>query len=154
VSIPGRGNSSKRPDGNPSGQVVSFTRGAADRIAKVVRTVERGDTSAQGLTFGRPPQSPGGSEVRFAVWTATTNWSVLAFGGATTTNNTKVIQFAFPTATQAQGTAIITVAGGPTAMCSNHLAFIPILSTVATVAAQNIVVLKEAGEWRLIGAQA
>jgi hypothetical protein len=133
---------------------VVFLRPDAERIARAVRAVENGNRDESPLRFGRVQDVGKMSPVRFAVWTATTNWSVLAFGGATTTNNTKVIQFAFPTATQSEGTAIITVAGGRTVMCLNHLAFIPLLSTVATVAAQNIVVLKEAGEWRLIGAQA
>jgi hypothetical protein len=91
VSIPGRGNSSKRPDGNPSGQVVSFTRGAADRIAKVVRTVERGDTSAEGLRFGRPPGGEG-SKV-FRVCTFTGAWNIgssktVTFKNQTDTPNT------------------------------------------------------------------
>jgi hypothetical protein len=91
VSIPGRGNSSKRPDGKPQGQVVSFTRGAADRIAKVVRTVERGDTGAQGLTFTRPPGGEGGKV--FRVCTFTGAWSIdtsktVTFKNQTSTPNT------------------------------------------------------------------
>jgi hypothetical protein len=90
VSIPGRGNASKKPDGKPQGQVVSFTRGAADRIAKVVRTVERGDTSAEGLRFGRPP-SEGGKVFRVCEFTGT--WSIdatktITFRNQTTTPNT------------------------------------------------------------------
>jgi hypothetical protein len=92
VSIPGRGNSSKRPDGKPSGQVVSFTRGAADRIAKVVRTVERGDTSAEGLRFGRPVVQ-GAKVDSFRVCTFTGEWTVetpkqVTFKNQTTTPNT------------------------------------------------------------------
>jgi hypothetical protein len=91
VSIPGRGNSSKRPDGNPSGQVVSFTRGAADRIAKVVRTVERGDTSAEGLRFGRPVGGEGAKSFRICTFTG--SWSIdatktVTFKNQTTTPNT------------------------------------------------------------------
>jgi hypothetical protein len=91
VSIPGRGNTSKKPDGKPQGQVVSFTRGAADRIAKVVRTVERGDTSAEGLRFGRPAGGEG-SKV-FRVCTFTGAWPIdatktVTFKNQTTTPNT------------------------------------------------------------------
>ena len=90
MSIPGRGNTSKRPDGKAQGQVVSFTRGAADRIAKVVRTVERGDTSAEGLRFGRPPES---APKIFRVCTFTGSWSIdtsktVTFRNITTTPNT------------------------------------------------------------------
>jgi hypothetical protein len=90
VSIPGRGNTSKKPDGKPQGQVVSFTRGAADRIAKVVRTVERGDTSAEGLRFGRPP-SEGGKVFRICTFTG--SWDIdaaktVTFKNQTTTPNT------------------------------------------------------------------
>jgi hypothetical protein len=90
VSIPGRGNTSKKPDGKPQGQVVSFTRGAADRIAKVVRTVERGDTSAEGLRFGRPP-SEGGKVFRICTFTG--SWPIgsaktVTFRNQTSTPNT------------------------------------------------------------------
>jgi hypothetical protein len=88
VSIPGRGNSSKRPDGKPQGQVVSFTRGAADRIAKVVRTVERGDTSAEGLTFTRPPGGEGGKVFR-----------VCTFTGAWTKGSSKTVTFKYQSST-------------------------------------------------------
>jgi hypothetical protein len=91
VSIPGRGNASKKPDGKPQGQVVSFTRGAADRIAKVVRTVERGDTSAEGLRFGRPAGGEGGKVFRICTFTGA--WSIdatktVTFKNQTTTPNT------------------------------------------------------------------
>lgn len=72
-SIPGRGNTSKKPDNKPAGQVVSFTRGAADRIAKVVRTVERGDTSAEGLRFTRPSDSVGAKAIRVVTFTGSWN---------------------------------------------------------------------------------
>jgi hypothetical protein len=92
VSIPGRGNSSKRPDGKPSGQVVSFTRGAADRIAKAVRTVERGDTSAEGLRFVRPAGDGSGAKA-FRICTFTGSWDIdaaktVTFKNQTTTPNT------------------------------------------------------------------
>ena len=91
MSIPGRGNTSKKPDGKPQGQVVSFTRGAADRIAKVVRTVERGDTSAEGLRFGRPAGGEGGKVFRICTFTG--SWDIdaaktVTFKNQTTTPNT------------------------------------------------------------------
>lgn len=138
----------QKPDGKSAGtERVTFTRPAAQRIARVVRTVESGDRAQQGLSFARiSPSTPSaGSSVRFATWTATSNWSVVNFTSATNTQNTKKVQFAFPTATPFQ-----------TALCVNHLAPLPLVTTVATaaIALQRVLVLKESGMWRLIGAQA
>ena len=52
---------------------VSFSRGAAQRIAKVVRTVEAGDRSQPGLTFDHP--MPGGVAL-FRTATFTGSWSI------------------------------------------------------------------------------
>jgi hypothetical protein len=145
----------QKPDGNRPSDRITFTRGAAERIAEVVRDVELGNRDGQPLRFQKVPcGSPGGSSISFATWTATTNWTVVSPQGVTTTNNTKVVQFAFPLETAMNGTNVVSVSAGPTVMCVNHLAFIPILSTVATVASQTILVLKQDGMWRLIGAQA
>lgn len=137
---------SKKPDGSPARtERVTFTKPAAERIAKVVRAVEGGDRDCGPLTFGaRMSSPPAGSSVRFATYTATSNWSVVSFAGATNTNNTKTIQFAFPTTTPFA-----------TALCVNHLSPIPLITTVATasIALVRVLVLKEGGEWRLIGAQ-
>lgn len=137
----------QKPDGKPAGtERVTFTRPAAQRIARVVRTVESGDRAQSALTFSRIAPAPAaGSQVRFATWTATTDWSVVGFTSATTTYNTKTIQFAFPTSTPFQ-----------TALCVNHLAPLPLITTVATaaIAMQRVLALKESGMWRLIGAQA
>ena len=136
-----------KPDGGAARtERVTFTKPAAERIAKVVRTVEGGDRDCGPLTFGARISSPAaGSSVRFAIYTATTNWTVATVTAVTTTNNTKTIQFAFPTTTPFV-----------TAFCVNHLAPLPLISTVATAtqAIQTVLVLKEAGRWRLIGAQA
>jgi hypothetical protein len=51
---------------------VSFSRGAAQRIAKVVRTVEAGDRSQPGLTFDHP--MPGVALFRTATFTG--SWSI------------------------------------------------------------------------------
>jgi hypothetical protein len=41
-----------------------------------------------------------------------------------------------------------------TAVCLNHLAWIPRLGTVSTACVRTILVTRESGAWRLIGAQA
>ena len=135
---------------------TSFTSDSATRIAKVVRIVEAGDRDAVAYSPSPRLQFAGGSPVRFAMWTATSNWTVCAITAATTTNNTKTIKFAFPLQTEQQGTATITFSNGPTALCVNHLAPLPLLTTVATAtqSMQVVLVTKEAGRWRLIGAQA
>jgi len=133
----------QKPDGKPARtERVTFTKPAAERIAKVVRAVEGGDRDAGPLTFGVRMASPAaGSSVRFATYTATTNWSVVGFSGSTNANNTKTIQFAFPTTTPFQ-----------TALCVNHMAPMPLVSTNATAAQQVVLALKDGGMWRLIGA--
>jgi len=76
---------------------VSFSRGAAQRIAKVVRTVEAGDRSQPGLVFDHP--MPGGSKV-FRVCTFTGTWAkgtskTVTFKSTTSTLNTAVAQNIF-----------------------------------------------------------
>lgn len=91
TSIPGRGNTSKRPDNRRGNELVQFTSNAADRIAKVVRTVERGDTKGTGLYFGRPAIAEEGKVFRICTFTGA--WSinsskVVTFRNQTTTPNT------------------------------------------------------------------
>ena len=69
---------------------VSFSRPAAQRIAKAVRVIEAGSRSQPGLTFDHP--MPGGGKV-FRVCTFTGAWSInssktLTFQNVTTTPNT------------------------------------------------------------------
>jgi hypothetical protein len=60
----------QKPDGKPAQtERVTFTRPAAERIAKVVRTVEAGDRDQGGLTFGRPADGPPGKTFRIATYT-------------------------------------------------------------------------------------
>ena len=133
-----------KPDGKPARtERVTFTKPAAERIAKVVRAVEGGDRDTGPLQFGVRMSAPAGSSVRFATYTATSNWSVVGFSGSTNTNNTKTIQFAFPTTTPYQ-----------TALCVNHMAPLPLVTTNATAATQIVLALKDGGMWRLVGAQA
>ena len=83
----------KRPDGAAAGtQRVTFTKPAAERIGKVVRTVEAGNRDQGPLTFG-PRGVPSG--MVFRVCTFTGSWSINAskevtFRGVTTTPNTAV----------------------------------------------------------------
>ncbi len=106
---------------------VSFSRGAAQRIAKAVRTVEAGDRNQPGLTFDHP--MPGGSKV-FRVCTFTGSWSkntakVVTFRGVTSTPNTAVAQNIF-----------VELAG----------------STV-TSTTKNCAIAKDGAEWYLISAE-
>lgn len=55
---------------------VTFTRPAAERIAKVVRKVEAGDRNAKPLVFGRVPVSAG---PRVRICTFTGAWDIDAF---------------------------------------------------------------------------
>ena len=69
---------------------VDFTRAAAERIANVVRTVERGDRDGEALRFGRAPDAVGKV---FRICTFTGTWAIdtlktLTFRGVTTTPNT------------------------------------------------------------------
>ena len=82
----------KKPDGKPArvGR-VTFTKPAAERIGKVVRTVEAGNRDQGPLTFG--PRVGGASGKTFRVCTFTGSWSLNAsktvtFKGVTTTPNT------------------------------------------------------------------
>ena len=82
----------KKPDGKPARvERVTFTKPAAERIGKVVRTVEAGNRDQGPLTFG--PRVGGASGKTFRVCTFTGAWSINAsktvtFRGVTTTPNT------------------------------------------------------------------
>ena len=75
---------------------VSFSRPAAQRIAKAVRAVEGGNRNQPGLTFDHP--MPGGSGTKpFRVCTFTGAWSIsssktVTFKYQTTTPNTAAVQ--------------------------------------------------------------
>ena len=81
----------KRPDGAAAGtQRVTFTKDAASRIGRVVRTVEAGNRDQGPLTFG---PRVGASGKTFRVCTFTGSWSINAsktvtFRNKTTTPNT------------------------------------------------------------------
>jgi len=78
-----------KPDGKQRNERITFTRPAAERIAKVVRHVEGGDRDSSGLTFRRvPPQSEVGKVFRIATFT-----------GAWATSDTKAVTLKYQTAT-------------------------------------------------------
>lgn len=89
---------------------VDFTRGAAERIANVVRIVETGSRDGAPLTFGKV-DTPGGGKT-FRVCTFTGTWAIdtaktLTFRNVTTTPNTVVAQNLFASVTTS-GTAAST----------------------------------------------
>lgn len=81
-----------KPDGASAGtQRVTFTKGAAERIGKVVREVEAGNRDLGPLSFG----SVGGAAASkvFRVCTFTGSWAIneskaVTFRGVTSTPNT------------------------------------------------------------------
>ena len=82
---------SRKPDGKPAKvERVTFTRPAAERIAKTVRAVEAGDRSQPGIEFG---SVPGVSTKTFRMGTFTGEWSIgsaktVTFRNQTATPNT------------------------------------------------------------------
>jgi hypothetical protein len=74
---------------------VSFSRPAAQRIAKAVRVIEAGDRNQPGLTFDHP--MPGGGGKVFRVCTFTGAWAIsssknVTFKYQTSTPNTAAVQ--------------------------------------------------------------
>lgn len=82
----------QKPDGKAAKtERVTFTRPAAERIAKVVRRVEQGNRGGKGLTFQRVGSGGGGKVFRMCTFTGT--WSkdsikTVTFRGVTSTPNT------------------------------------------------------------------
>lgn len=105
---------------------VQFSRGAAQRIAKVVRTVEGGNRSQGGLSFDHP--MPSGNGVAFRSATFTGAWAI-------NSTTPKVVTFKY-------------ISGGTaTANAYNDLMSLPDAGTRACV------VGKEGTAWRLINWQ-
>ena len=91
----------QKPDGKPAKSVaVTFTRPAAERIAHVVRTVERSGRDTKGPVWN--PRMEGGGGVVFRIGTFTGAWAissvnVVTFKYQTTTPNTaSVTNLFFP----------------------------------------------------------
>jgi hypothetical protein len=82
----------QKPDGKTARtERVTFTRPAAERIAKVVRAVEGGDRDTPGIYFGSAPGAAPGKT--FRVCTFTGAWSIgssrtVTFKNQTSTPNT------------------------------------------------------------------
>jgi len=89
----------QKPDGKPARtERVTFTKPAAERIAKVVRAVEAGDRDCGPLTFGS--RGVAGNPKAFRVCTFTGAWSINAektvtFKNQTATPNTVAAQNVF-----------------------------------------------------------
>jgi hypothetical protein len=76
----------QKPDGNRPSDRITFTRGAAERIAEVVRDVELGNRDGQPLRYEKVPcgSANGGKIFRIATFT-----------GAWATGDTKTVTFKF-----------------------------------------------------------
>jgi hypothetical protein len=115
-----------KPDGKAAKvERVTFTRPAAERIAKVVRAVEGGDRDCGPLTFGTQPGAVAGK--LFRVCTFTGSWSK---------NSTKTVTFKYQTSTP------------NTAAASNLFAD---LGTAAS--SRNCAIAREGTAWYLIAAE-
>ena len=74
---------------------VDFTRGAAERIAAVVRRVEQGDRDGAPLTFGKVNDQLAGTSLKLATFTGDWNLNELktvTFYGVTATPNTASVR--------------------------------------------------------------
>ncbi len=83
----------QKPDGKAAKtERVTFTRPAAERIAKVVRQVEAGDRKGAALTFGaRVAGGKGDKQFRMCTFTgawAVDSYKTVTFRNTTTTPNT------------------------------------------------------------------
>jgi hypothetical protein len=110
----------QKPDGKPARtERVTFTKPAAERIAKVVRAVEGGDRDVGPLTFGA--RIGGVSGKLFRVATFTGSWSINAtktvtFKNQTATPNTvAAVNLFFPVTSTAAGNTDCAIAKDGTA---------------------------------------
>lgn len=109
----------QKPDGKAARtERVTFTRPAAERIAKVVRAVEGGDRDTPGIYFGSAPAS---QQKTFRVCTFTGAWSIgssntVSFKYQTTTPNTvSATNLFFPITNTATATCDCAIAKDGTA---------------------------------------
>jgi hypothetical protein len=109
-----------KPDGSAARtERVTFTKPAAERIAKVVRAVEGGDRDTGPLTFGN--RGVGGNPKAFRVCTFTGAWSINAtktvtFKNQTATPNTvAAVNLFFPVTSTATGNTDCAIAKEGTA---------------------------------------
>jgi hypothetical protein len=114
-----------KPDGSAARtERVTFTKPAAERIAKVVRAVEGGDRDAGPLTFGA--RIGGASGKVFRICTYTGAWSI---------GDAKAVTFKYATAT-------------PNTVSATNL-FFPVTNT-ATTSARDCAIAKDGTAWFLI----
>jgi hypothetical protein len=119
----------KKADNKPAAtERVTFTSGAADRIAKVVRTVEGGDRDCGPLTFGA--RIGGVSGKTFRVCTFTGAWSINAEKSVTFRNQTTT----------------------PNTVAAVNI-FAALTGTTATSTFRNCAIAKDGTAWYLIAAQ-
>ena len=116
----------QKPDGKPARtERVTFTKPAAERIAKVVRAVEGGDRDAGPLSFGNRGVGTGNVKA-FRVCTFTGAWAI---------GTTNVVTFKYQTTT-------------PNTVSAMNL-FFPITNT-ATATARDCAIAKDGTAWFLI----
>jgi len=119
----------QKPDGKAAKtDRVVFTRPAAERISKVVRTVEAGGRDSSPLTFGNRSEGLGGKVFR-----------VCTFTGAWSKNSAKVVTFRGITSTP------------NTAVAQNI--FVAITGTTSTSTTKNCAIAKDGTAWYLISAE-
>jgi hypothetical protein len=117
-----------KPDGSAARtERVTFTKPAAERIAKVVRAVEGGDRDAGPLTFGR---GVAGNPKAFRVCTFTGAWSINAEKSVTFRNQTTT----------------------PNTVAAVNI-FAALTGTTATSTFRNCAIAKDGTAWYLIAAQ-
>jgi hypothetical protein len=117
--------SNNGPSQAASTKAVTFSRQSAQRIAKVVRTVEAGNRDQPGITFDHPqPGGIGGRAFRMATFTG--SWSIDA---------TKVVTFIHQTTTP-NTTSVV-----------NELISLPDAGT------RNCAIAKEGTAWYLVNWQ-
>ena len=114
------GNSGQGAGGN---QFVKFTKSAATRIAKAVRTIEAGNRTEGGLGFEHPIYQPSGLKVA----TFTGSWATAAYKTVTlvgSTNTASVYNWCNPSAssTTCSGYVIFGRAGGTNSVVELTLA--------------------------------
>jgi hypothetical protein len=116
----------QKPDGKSARtERVTFTRPAAERIAKVVRAVEGGDRDTPGIYFGSAPGGVAGKTFR-----------VCTFTGAWSKNSAKVVTFKNQTST-------------PNTVSATNL-----FASIATAAgSRNCAIAKDGTAWYLIAAE-
>jgi hypothetical protein len=118
----------QKPDGNRPSDRITFTRGAAERIAEVVRTVELGDRDQQPLRYEKVPCGAPPAKV-FRIATFTGEWSI---------STTKVVTFKYQTATPNTATVV------------NLFAFVGVTSSAVQT---DCAIAKEGTAWFLIAAR-